>query len=160
MPIANYTTQVAAMKSVGEIQGMLTAHGARSIMINFSDNQEPVSLAFLIKTTDGEVPFRLPANIEAVQRLLAKSLKSSYRKWDSEYQRQRDQKLKEQAMRVAWRVLRDWIRAQMAIIETEMVVLEQVFLPYMVTRNERTLYETIQEKRFLLTEGQNGQVAE
>lgn len=30
-PIANYTTTVMAMKSIGEIQGMLVAHGATTV---------------------------------------------------------------------------------------------------------------------------------
>ena len=44
------------------------------------------------------------------------------------------------------------MRAQMAILETEMVKLEQVFLPYMIVSDKKTLYEVMKEKQFLLGE--------
>ncbi len=147
-PIANYTTQVSAMKSIGEIEGMLVAHGAKSIMINYKDGQ-PESLAFLVDTTHGEVSFHLPANIDRVQAVLAKE-RPRRRSWDTEV----IQRNQEQAMRVGWRIIKDWIRAQMAIIETDMVKMEQVFLPYM-QMGDKTLYEAIEEKKFYLTEGKD-----
>ncbi len=69
MPIANYSTTVSAMKSVGEIQGILVAHGAKSIMINYNDS-EPESLAFIVATRHGDIPFRLPACIDKIQKVL------------------------------------------------------------------------------------------
>lgn len=36
MPIKNYTTKVPAVQTVGEIQGILAAHGARKVMINIT----------------------------------------------------------------------------------------------------------------------------
>lgn len=32
MPLKNYTTEVSALKSIGEIQGNLVAHGATAVM--------------------------------------------------------------------------------------------------------------------------------
>ena len=119
-PIANYSTIVTAMKSIGEIQGMLVAHGAKHILIDYDDG-EPVSLAFIIVTPYGDTPFRLPANVDRVKAVLSQQLASSRRQWDREYQEQRKAKIKEQASRVSWRILRDWVRAQMAILEAEMV---------------------------------------
>ena len=51
----------------------------------------------------------------------------------------------EQALRVAWRITKDWIEAQMAIVETHMVTMPQVFLPYVVTDNQQTVYERVIE---------------
>ena len=48
-------------------------------------------------------------------------------------------------MRTAWRITKDWVEAQMAIVETKMVTLPQVFLPYAVTQNGQTVYEKILE---------------
>lgn len=128
MPIANYTTTVNVMKTIGEIQGILVGHGAKAIMINYSDNGEPENLSFIISTQFGEVPFRLPANIDRVLVVLNR-------------QRVRQSISREQALRVGWRILKDWVRAQMAILETEMVTIEQIFLPYMETNNGQTLYQ-------------------
>jgi hypothetical protein len=154
MPLKNYTTEVSSMKSIGEIQGKLVAHGATDILIHYTPDREPENMSFIIKTTQGDVPFRLPANVKAVATLLLKQLtKSNYRQWDTQYQKERQQKALAQASRVAWRIIKDWIDAQVAIIETEMVTIEEVFLPYMEVKNGRTLYELMQERRFLLTEG-------
>jgi hypothetical protein len=58
------------------------------------------------------------------------------------------------ARNVAWRVVKDWVEAQLAIIETRMVTTAQVFLPYAVTANGQTLYEYIgHNTQLLLGEG-------
>jgi hypothetical protein len=47
-----------------------------------------------------------------------------------------------QAERVAWRIVKDWLEAQLAIIRTEMVTLDQVMLAYMqVNENGDTVYD-------------------
>ena len=57
-----------------------------------------------------------------------------------------------QPARVAWRILKDWVEAQMAIIEAEMASIEEVFLPYLL-RGDHTLYQEIENRGFLLLEG-------
>ena len=142
MAIANYTTSVPAIKSVGEIQGILVAHGAKSILINYADNGVVESLSFIVKTPYGDIPIRLPTDAKAVLRVM------------EEQRVPRRYLTYEQAVKVAWRIVRDWVRAQMAILETEMVKMEQIFLPYMVTGNDKTLYEAMVDKKFFLTEGE------
>ena len=48
MPIKNYTTKVPAVQTVGEIQGILAAHGARVTLQtrDFSDHVEYFSYEF------------------------------------------------------------------------------------------------------------------
>ncbi len=60
-----------------------------------------------------------------------------------------------QAVRVAWRILKDWVAAQMAILETEMVKMEQIFLPYVITKNGKTLYEVMVDRHFHLDIGKS-----
>jgi len=151
--IANYTTTVAALKSIGEIQGILVAHGATHILMDYQDNQ-PVGLAFIITTPYGDTPFRLPANMGKVEAVLLKQLASSNRRpWDTKYQEQRKVKIKEQASRVAWRILKDWVRAQVAILEAEMVTIDQIFLPYMETGQGKTLYQAMLDHNLQLPRG-------
>ena len=46
----------------------------------------------------------------------------------------------DQAYRVAWRNILDWVQAQMALLEIGMAKMEEVFLPYMQqTTSEQTL---------------------
>ena len=57
---------------------------------------------------------------------------------------------REQAERVAWRILKDWVEAQMALLDIQMVRFEEIFLPYIETENGQTIYERLEEKQFLL----------
>lgn len=139
--LANYTTSVPAIKSVGEIQGILVAHGAKSILINYADNGVVESLSFIVKTPYGDMPIRLPTDAKAVLRVM------------EEQRVPRRYLTYEQAVKVAWRIVKDWVRAQMAILETEMVKMEQIFLPYMITSNDKTLYEAMVDKKFYLGPG-------
>ena len=143
MSIANYSTGIAAIKSVGEIQGMLVAHGARSILMNYASDKTVESLSFIIDTQHGEINIKLPVNPAAVLKIFERDeLPPRYCNH-------------EQAVRVAWRILKDWVRAQMAILETEMVQMEQIFLPYMTMRDGQTLYEVFETKGQLLTGGES-----
>lgn len=44
---------------------------------------------------------------------------------------------------VAWRNVKDWIAAQIAIIEIGQVGIDEVMLPYMVDAYGHTLYESM-----------------
>ncbi|MBA7671112.1 hypothetical protein ES703_79263 [subsurface metagenome] len=142
MPIANYSTTVEAIKTVGEIQGILVGHGARQILMNYAKDGAIESLSFVVETPYGEMPVKLPVDVEAMIKVLEKQ------RVPPRYCN------RSQAVRIAWRILKDWVRAQMAILETEMVRMEQVFLPYMVGKDGKTLYETIVDRKFRLTEGE------
>ena len=59
-----------------------------------------------------------------------------------------------QAVRTAWRIVKDWVEAQMALVETQMVTTRDVFLPYAVMRDGRTLSQHVQnDPGFLLGPG-------
>ena len=53
---------------------------------------------------------------------------------------------REQAFRTAWRIIKDWGEAQLALLETEMVDFEEVFMPYILSGRE-TLYQALSEGR-------------
>lgn len=144
-PLLNYTTTIEAVKTVGEIQGILAGHGAKSIQTDYSDDGQIEALSFLILTAHGEVGIRLPIDPDAVLKVLNKQnrLGRMPRRYLNHAQ----------AVRVAWRIVKDWVSAQVAIIETEMVRMEQVFLPYLVMKDGKTLFESMEAKRFYITEG-------
>ncbi len=48
-----------------------------------------------------------------------------------------------QAARVAWRIIKDWIEAQLALVEAEQVDMVEVFLPYAQVQGGRTVYEAL-----------------
>jgi len=141
MPLANYTTTVSAARTVAEIEEILAKHGAREVLKNYSEDGVIESVSFAVSTPYGNMGVRLPVNPGAVLRVLERQNVP------------RHLKTREQAVKIAWRIVKDWVRAQMAILETEMVKMEQIFLPYMITPNDKTLYEAMRDKKFYLEEG-------
>ena len=132
MPLLNYTTKVDIFTTLGQIEGMLVKHGARSILKDYDSDGRVVAVWFQINTPVGMQAVRLPANVEAVQKVLAKQkVKCDY----------------EQAERVAWRIVKDWVEAQMAILESEMVTMDEIFLPYMIADvGGNTMYQLFTSK--------------
>lgn len=143
MSLLNYTTQIDAFKTISEIQQLLGKAGASAVMTEMDDNGYIVALSFKIRMDDKEIAFKLPTDWRPVLQVLERDPKVP--------RRLRSQ---EQALRVAWRITKDWIEAQIAFIETTMVTTAQVFLPYAVTSNGQSLYEYIgQNTQLLLGEG-------
>lgn len=139
MPLLNYTTNVSVYKTVGEIQSVLVKHGAKKIMQDYDDNGHITAFSFMVDTPAGPRGVRIPANALAVQQVLKKQrVKADY----------------EQAERVAWRIIKDWIEAQMAILDSEMVQMDEVFLPYMIVNNAgQTLFERYRNNQLMIGDG-------
>ena len=137
MAILNYTTSIKTEKTVSEIQKRLAAAKAQAVLSEYDDNGITVAMSFKIRTSTGTATFRLPANIEGVYQALKRNRKVPNRL-----------KTYEQASRVSWRILKDWIEAQLAIVEAEMVDMVEVFLPYVQDESGQTLYEAIKSGGF------------
>lgn len=134
MPILNYTTTIAATKTVGEIQTLLTKAGADQITVRNNKEREPAALIFEL---GGEM-YILPCRADAILKTLQKdrSIPAKYR-------------TPEQALRVAWRIILVWVEAQVAIIQVGMVDMQEVMLPYMVLdeAKQATVYDSFREQR-------------
>lgn len=125
MPIKNYTTKVDIYTSIGEIQSALAKGGANKVMVDY-DNGVPVAVTFSIPTSRGTLGFSLPATVEGTLRVFA---------------RQKIKADRRQAEMTAWRNVRDWVLAQMALVESCDVPVDQVFLPYLRNYDGATLYD-------------------
>ncbi len=146
--IINYTTTIDVYTTIGEIQGILVENGAQKIMFDYDDRQ-PVAIKFLISTPSADsLTVNLPARPKAVQRILEqmKKDKGSRMKVKPTY---------EQACRVAWRIIKDWLEAQMSLIQTEQAEMAEIFLPYLSSGNQ-SFYEYVRQNNFLLPEGSGG----
>jgi len=138
MALKNYTTKVPAARSVQEIQDMLQKHGASGILTEFEQGTGRISgLAFQMVIGEQKIAFKLPLNWRAAQKVMAKE--GNPRASDDDY-----------SYRVAWRILRDWVDVQMALVEIEMAQMQQIFLPYAIQRGGKTLYENILENPQIL----------
>lgn len=56
----------------------------------------------------------------------------------------------EQAKRVSWRIVKDWVEAQLAIIESGQAEMGEVFMPYAVTISGETLFKRLSNEPKLL----------
>lgn len=140
MALLNYTTQIDVHKTLGEIQKILVTHGARKLMYDYDVDGHINSLCFSIITPDGERGIKLPANVPAIHEVLKQQKKAGKIRTNPDYA---------QSERVAWRIIKDWVEAQMAILETQMVQFEEIFLPYMLNRQGQTFFEAYQHKQLM-----------
>jgi hypothetical protein len=129
----NYTTQIDAQKTAAECISILAAHGASRISMDLHEGQ-PAGLAFGIDTPNGMRFYMLPANPDGVYQALVRANRQG--KIPPRYVD------REHAHRVAWRVLKDWLEAQLALIEAQVVAVDQVMLPYLIVDEVgTTLYQ-------------------
>ena len=135
MPLLNYTTKVDVYATLGAIQGQLVKHGAKKIMQDYDNDGHITALSFMVDTPAGPRGIRLPANVDAVHAVLI---------------RQKVKCDREQAERVAWRIVKDWVEAQMAILESEMVQMDEIFLPYMIDKSGKTLFQAYRNNQLAL----------
>ena len=139
MAILNYTTKIDSIKTIGEITQCLVAHGAKKIVSDYDDDGIPVQVSFHLMINDNLVAYILPANYNGVLKAMERNKKVT-----------RSMCTKEQAIRVSWRIIKDWVEAQMAIVEADLADLAEVFLPYALTKNGTTLYNEIKTSPNLL----------
>src|SRR5215213_6808201 len=110
MSLLNHSTDVLVDQTIGQIQRILGAHGAKSIILNYDDQGTVTSLSFVIVINGREVGFRLPCDWRPALAILQNDPKAK-----------RHAKVDQvRAVRVAWRVIKDWLEAQMALIDTHM----------------------------------------
>jgi len=130
--IRNYTTQIPWSKTVFEIEQLLTKYGATKVMKHYHGDGRIEALFFEING----LAYRLPANSAKCTELLQK-----------EYPKKKKQLIKEQSERIVWRVIKDWIDAQMSLIHIGQVELQEIFLPY-ATDGHSTLYQKLKESNY------------
>lgn len=147
MPIMNYTTTVKPEKTASVIQEMLRRAGAKTVLTEYLTDGRLDFISFRIDTMHGAVYFKLPARVDGVLKAMR-----------NDKQIPRSKCNPEQAERVAWRIVKDWVECQLALVESEQAELEQVFLQYAQAPDGKTLYEHFSERGLpLLTHTPNQQ---
>lgn len=147
-----YTTNVAAEKSISEIEQLLAEFGANKIMKDYLQDGRVSGIAFQLNGKG----FKLPNNQQGVFQILYKN-KSS--RTNSTKERE------ERAYRVSWRILREWIHSQLSLIASGQAEPEQALLPYMWNGKE-SFYEKVKRTEFQIeapkenTEAIEGEVIE
>ncbi len=140
MPIKDYTSKIDVYTTIGQIQGNLVRHKARRIMQEYDSDGFPQSLCFEIETPIGFRAIRLPARIEGVQKA---------------FHRDKVKADSAQAQRTAWRIIKDWVDAQMAFIDSMMTSMEEVFLPFMLADDNMTVFEKYENRQLMIEGGKD-----
>lgn len=136
MPIKNYTTKIPASKTVQRIQTLLAQSGARRVMIEYDAEGNPDTVAFEIEYLPGEcLRFLLQANAGGCLQALEDDPGSLPDRLINEIH----------ARRVAWRIVLNWIEAQLAMIEAEQASMARLLLGYAMTPDRRTVFDVIVE---------------
>lgn len=135
-----YTTEIPPEKTVMEIKEQLKKVGVKGVLEDY-DETGISGLSFIIPVSGNDVSFRLPLDTEKVIAILKEQALAGKipRRFIND---------KMQARRVGWRIIQRWVEAQIAIIQLKQVKPEQVFLPYAVARDGRTLFQMIEENNF------------
>lgn len=120
MAILNYTTKIDAWKTVNEVQQILSKHKVSHFSIK-NEGSFPVALSFCVDYKGQPLNYLLPCNHEGVLRCLKNDRKIP-----------KASKNSEQALRTSWRIIKDWVEAQMAIVESELAPIQEVFMPYLI----------------------------
>lgn len=142
MAVLNYTTTIPAWRTVAEVEHLLMEHGATAVIKQFEDGRI-IGLAFCILINDTQqLPIKLPVRIPQVLEAMRRDKKAHPKKQMT--------LTMEQAERVAWRQIRDWVEVQMQMVELEQMTMAQVFLQGVQNRNGITIYEQLESSGYLL----------
>jgi hypothetical protein len=139
--IMNYTTGVAVKRTLDEITTLLVRGGARAVQTEYDDDGRVAALNFVVRTALGNRAFHVVVETERVLKVLQAQTERRYH-------------TREQAERVAWRIIKDWLEAQMTLVQLQLIGLDQAMLGFMVVRpgDNRTAYELYTEEQLALPE--------
>jgi hypothetical protein len=120
MAILNYTTSVDPWKTVHELQQILVKHKVSHFSIR-NEGSFPVALAFTIDFNGRPLNYVLPCNFQGVLECLKRDKKVP-----------KNLKNSDQALRVGWRIMKDWVAAQLALVDANLVTIHEVFFKDLV----------------------------
>lgn len=129
MPLLNYTTTVPATRTISQVQQLLVRAGASQVLMDYADGKA-TGIRFVVVTARGARAFALPVQVDRVAAILQRDRALPPRL-----------KTPEHAERVAWRIIKDWLEAQLALIASEMVDLDEVMLPYMLAADGKSMFD-------------------
>ena len=134
MPILFYTTTISPHKTLSEVQQHLVEIGAKRVGTEYDADKNPEALLFMLETSGMPVSYRLPCNWQGMLSAMHRDPNVPGRYCS-----------REQALRTGWRIVKVWVEAQTAMIQAGLADVREVFLPYAVGGDGRTLYEHFAE---------------
>ena len=141
--IKNYTSTVPVQRSLAHIEERLVKHGARSTVKTYTEAGEIEAFCFILMVKGQEVPFKLPARVANVEKVLGQSVKRA--------KTGTADRIHEQAERTAWKLVSDWVDIQISLVELGQVEIMEVLLPYVYDpKSKQTLFERYRDNGYKL----------
>lgn len=124
MPILSYTTKVNPWTTVNEIQKLLAKNGATHCSIK-NEGAHPVVVSFTLFVHNEPLNFLLPCNHGGVFGALKRNNKvpAALRNMDH-------------ALAVSWRIIKTWIEVQMAVVESGLITIPEVFMAHLIINEQ------------------------
>ncbi len=139
MNLKNYTTEVPASRSIDNIIKLLVEFGARNIMQEYNDQQKCISVSFILEMQGMKLPFKMPAKVKNCFVWLKKKKPNS-----------KDALLLQQAERIAWKQMHEWVYLQLCAIELDQLESLEAFFPYLFDiKDNKTYYERLKAGKFV-----------
>lgn len=123
-------TRVNYEQTIAEIQKYLVQAGAKKITFDYDEAMLPCAITFCYQHKKGLMFFSLPLRFNGIHKIL-KEQKITIHTGEL------------QAINTGWRIMKDWILSQLALVDAEIAELPEIFLPYSVTPSGDTLWEAV-----------------
>jgi hypothetical protein len=136
-------TKVPVQQSRAEIERLLTKYGATKFM-TFTEETRAV-IGFVVDTTMVKIAITLPDRAE--DRFIRTARTNKLRSVEE------SKRAYEQESRRIWRALALVVKAKLEAVESEISSFEQEFMPFIVTRDGRTLGEILLPRMADVTAG-------
>jgi hypothetical protein len=130
--IKNESTTITVDKTVGEIIGLLTRRGTTSV-VTLYDEGKVSGIIFTMKLEYGMRDYKLPVNSEGVLRVLKRGGAPAR------------VQTPDQAARIAWRLAKEWLEVQIALVDAGLARLDEVLMPWALVDETRTMFEAYHE---------------
>lgn len=122
------------------IESKLVQNGARKIQKTYDPDGRVDAMCFSIPIEGREVYFKLSARVSNCEAVLRANLSSRARP-------ETVRKIPDQAVRTAWKIVSDWVEAQMARIELAQIEVMEAFMPY-IFDGTQTYFESVKHRGY------------
>lgn len=144
-PIKYASTKIPAVQSLGEIQAIVARYGASRFETRWNEDGSVWGIRFAIRSEVGDLPVALRATSDRIFEILWAARSSRSNKTRDEIQ--------EQAERIAWRQLKDFVEQVLLAVETGLFDMAAAFMAHVEVWDE-SQQETVTMQQYLAAHSQ------
>lgn len=140
--IKNYRSRGELPTIFETIRRSLATHGAKRVVFEHDEEGQANAISFTMNVQGHRFTYHMPNYLEGVTELVEQAYREMGRPIAGE-------RLAEQSYITSWANLRDWVLAQMALVDSSnrRVPVEQIFFPYLLDEESgKTAYDEFIER--------------